>query len=228
MAAPPGQPVHMRLAHRWVGPLVARYLRVEVSGAEHVPAEGGVALAANHRSFLDHYLLAAVSPRPVRFLGKVELSRGLLGRFNLAFGMVPVKRGTADLGAIGAIARYLEEGEVVVIFPEGTRSPDGSLYRFRSGLARVTAQAGMPCVPVGLVGTAEYWPRGGRPPLRPPAQAAIKVRFGEPIAAPADDGASRRAFTHAVHASVAALCGQPLADGYAPIVRTPAAQLDLR
>jgi len=212
-------PLRMRAAHAVGRPALLAWLRAEVIGADAVPPAGGALLAANHRSFLDHYLIAAACPRPVRFLGKVELSRGAFGRFNVAMGMVPVHRGTGDFTVIETLAGLLRDGGVVVLFPEGTRSPDGALYRFRSGLSRIAALAQVPCVPLGLRGTAQVWPRGGRPRLRAPARGLVGVRFGRPVPAPADEPRARKAFTHEVHRQVAALCGQTLAEGYAPVAR---------
>ncbi|MPZ86472.1 MAG: 1-acyl-sn-glycerol-3-phosphate acyltransferase [Nitriliruptorales bacterium] len=209
-------PLAMRIAQRISGPPLRRWYRAEVTGQGAVPGGGGVLLAANHLSFLDHYLLAAASPRRMRFLGKRELAEGLFGRFNVALGMVPVDRGRADMEAIGLIVEVLRGGAAVGVFPEGSRSPTGALYRFRSGLGRVAAEAQVPCVPVGLIGTAAVWPKGGWPqPHRPPA-GTVQVHFGDVVAPPAADARSRRAFTAKVHAQVAKLSGQPLTNAFAP------------
>ena len=199
--------------------MIKTWVRAEVRGADHVPAEGGVLLAANHRSFLDHYLLAAASPRPMHFLGKQELAVGAFGRLNTLMGMVPVDRGRADMAAIETISRLLADGKVVGVFPEGTRSATGELFRFRSGMARLAAAAQVPVVPVALLGTAEYWPRGEKPPLRPATPGVVTVAFGRPFDPPAPDAKARRAFTTDVHAAVAAMTSQPLANRFADIPR---------
>ena len=206
-----------RIANRFVGPPFLNLMNTEVTGRENIPRRGGLLLAANHRSFLDHFLLAAASPRPLQFLGKSELSEGLAGRLNLFFGMVPVNRGKGDLGALDDIAALLRRGAAVAIFPEGTRSPTGELFRFRSGLPRLAATAQVPVIPVGVVGTAEVWPRGSKPHLRRPDDGVLAVRFGPVQPPPEADPRSRRAFTERLHATVAELCEQPIADRFAPI-----------
>jgi 1-acyl-sn-glycerol-3-phosphate acyltransferase len=214
-------PLAMRVAQGLSGPPLRWWYRVQITGQAEVPGSGGVLLAANHLSFLDHYLLAAASPRRMRFLGKRELAEGLFGRFNVALGMVPVDRGRADMEAIGLIVDVLKGGAAVGVFPEGSRSETGALYRFRSGLGRIAAAAQVPCVPIGLIGTAEVWPKGAWPQPHPAPAGLIQVHFGEIVGPPASDARSRRAFTAQVHDRVAALSEQPVIDGYAPISPSP-------
>jgi len=209
----------MGLAYRYVRPVVMRMLHAAITGQSSVPAAGGVLLAANHRSFLDHFLLAGACPRPMRFLGKQELSTGVAGRINMVMGMVPVSRGTGDLDALDLVAALLRAGQVVGIFPEGTRSPTGELFRFRSGMARIAASARCPIVPVGMIGTCQVWPRVARPRLRPVPPGVLHVRFGEVVGPPDPNPRSRRQVTARVHEQVAALCEQPLTRGFAPVAR---------
>lgn len=208
----------LQLVHRAVAPPLSRLLRPTVIGLERVPASGGVLLAANHVSNLDNYVLSAVCPRPVAYLGKRELARGVVGVFNTAMGMIPVDRGSGDLSALERIADRLEAGDVIALFPEGTRSPTGELFRFRSGLARIAHLAGTPVMPVGLRGTATVWPRGRRPIPRRPARGVLEVHFGELVDPPdAPGGRARRQWTDALRARVSALSGQSLADAFAPV-----------
>jgi 1-acyl-sn-glycerol-3-phosphate acyltransferase len=206
----------MTIAHRLAGPPVRRLLRPRVDGLEHVPLHGGVLLAANHVSNLDNYLLSSVCPRPAWYLGKRELARGVFGAFNVATGMVPVDRGSGGRAAIDRLVALLGDGEVVAVFPEGTRSPTGELFRFRSGVARIACAADVPVVPVGLRGTAAVWPRGHGPRLHRPAAGALEVRFGPALEPPPEGGRPRRLWTATLRARVATLSGQPTADAFAP------------
>jgi 1-acyl-sn-glycerol-3-phosphate acyltransferase len=207
----------LRVVHGVAAPPIRGLLRPAVIGVGHVPPTGGVLLAANHTSNLDNYLLSAVCPRPVSYLGKQELARGLFGAFNIAMGMVPIERGRADTAVIERVAAVLRSGDIVALFPEGTRTPTGELFRFRSGLARIAHAADVPVVPVGIRGAAAVWPRGGRPAPRRPAPGALAVHFGPPIDPPVEPrGRTRRRWTEQVRAQVAQLSGQALADAFAP------------
>lgn len=219
--APVSSPAVVERLQRAISPVLLALLRADVEGPAHVPAHGPVLIAPNHRSFLDHFAVLAAMPRPVYFLGKSELARGVSGRVNLGFGMVPIDRGAADRDALAVVGALLSRGAAVVVFPEGTRSLTGELFRFRSGIARLAAECHAPVVPVGLLGTAEVWPLGSPRPVRRPGRGTVRVRFGAPLPAPAADGAARRAFTAELWDRVAALCGQSQADRFAPIDGAP-------
>jgi 1-acyl-sn-glycerol-3-phosphate acyltransferase len=207
----------LHVVHRLAARPVARLLRPTVTGIAHLPRRGGVLLAVNHTSNLDNYLLSAVSPRPVAYVGKQELARGLFGAVNVAMGMVPIERGGADASVIEQVAGIVARGAVMALFPEGSRSPTGQLFRFRSGLARIAHAAGADVVPVGIRGAAAVWPRGGWPALRRPAPGALEVHFGAPLAPPdAPQGRARRVWTEHVRQRVAQLSGQSLADRFTP------------
>ncbi|HVM18381.1 MAG TPA: lysophospholipid acyltransferase family protein [Egibacteraceae bacterium] len=192
------------------------WLRPVVRGAEHIPTAGGVVVAPNHLSYLDIFLVAAASPRAPRFVGKSELARGWLGRLVGWLGMVPVERGHGDLRVVRDVAALLRAGALIGIFPEGTRTPDGRLYRFRSGATRAAAAAQVPLVPATITGTNAVWPKGGKVRLRRPPRGTVSITFHPPLSPPADDGPARRRFTQRLEAVVAGASDQPLADCFAP------------
>lgn len=168
-----------------LAPLARLVYRPEVDGLENVPAEGPVIIAANHRAVLDTAVISLVVRRQVRFLGKAEYftGRGVRGRLMAAFvdalGFVPVERGNAHAGlaALNAGQTVLNSGGVFAIYPEGTRSLDGRLYRGHTGVAVLALTTGAPVVPVALFGTDKLMPRGGRIPR----YAKVGVRFGTPL-----------------------------------------------
>ena len=207
----------MRWAHAMVSPVVVGRLRAGVDGLGLIPGSGPAILASNHVSNLDNYLIMSAAPRPLHFLGKAELAKGPMGRLNTSLGMVPIDRGARDAGALDALIALLREGELVALFPEGTRSPTGELHRFRSGMARIAAAAQAPVVPVAVIGTDVVWPRDDRPRFRRPARGVVGVRFGAPLDPPADTPRERRVFTAGVRAAVAELSGRPTVSRYAPV-----------
>jgi 1-acyl-sn-glycerol-3-phosphate acyltransferase len=168
-----------------LAPLARLVYRPEVDGLENVPTTGPVIIAANHRAVLDTAVISLVVRRQVRFLGKAEYftGRGVRGRLMAAFvdalGFVPVERGNAHAGlaALNAGQTVLNSGGVFAIYPEGTRSLDGRLYRGHTGVAVLALTTGAPVVPVALFGTDKLMPRGGRIPR----YAKVGVRFGTPL-----------------------------------------------
>ncbi|MFC7344025.1 lysophospholipid acyltransferase family protein [Saccharopolyspora griseoalba] len=173
------------VSKRTLGALARAVYRPEVIDADKVPAEGPVILAPNHLAVLDSFIVPLVLPRPVSFLAKAEYfsgtgARGALTRWLFSsLGAIPVERGRgrAAMEAIGTAEEVLRNGGAFGIHPEGTRSPDGKLYRGRTGVARLTLATGAPVVPVALTGTDKLQPRGTKIP-RP---APVTVRFGDPL-----------------------------------------------
>lgn len=212
-----------RLLHAVVPPLLRAVWRPTVTGAENVPRTGGVILASNHLSFADSIVIPSVSPRPVHFLAKSDYftGTGLKGAAQKAWfeglGMLPVDRDDpqAALGSLEVALEVLGKGEAFGIYPEGTRSRDGRLYRGRTGVAHLALTAGVPVVPVGLRGTAELQPVGSSLPRL----AKVTVAFGQPIqVAGRFDGVplgkARRVITDEVMAAIAVLSGQEAAGVY--------------
>jgi len=144
-----------------LAPALRAVYRPAVTGSEHVPATGPVIFAANHQSFSDEFFLPLGARRQVFYFAKAEYftAPGVRGKVMAAFfhgmGQVPVERGDTRSAAavIDVGLDVLAEGRALGIFPEGTRSPDGRLYKFRTGVARIAIRSGAPVVPVGLVGT---------------------------------------------------------------------------
>lgn len=193
------------------------WLDVEIDGADNVPPSGPVVLAANHLSFLDSLLLMYSLPRPVFFLGKAEyLSGRVTRRLFPAAGMIPVDRTGRGLArSLDQAAQRLAGGDIIGIFPEGTRSRDGLLHRGHPGVAHLALRAGAPVVPVGIVGTDLAQPPGTRLPRR---GSRIRLRFGAPIG-PGPYGGSRQKqrLTDDVMRSIAALSGQVYRHEFAPL-----------
>lgn len=197
--------------------------RPAVTGTENVPAEGAVLLAANHLSFLDSIVIPSVLERRVTFLAKSDYFEGpglrgaIVRTWFESNGAVPVARtGETDdtQAALRASLAVLEQGWALGIYPEGTRSRDGRLYRGRTGVAWLALKAGCPVVPVGLVGTQGVLPVGSRLP-RP---HRISVGFGRPLL-PADyagrtGSQARRALTDDLMDAIGTITGQVRADEY--------------
>ncbi|ROR82282.1 1-acyl-sn-glycerol-3-phosphate acyltransferase [Plantibacter flavus] len=196
--------------------------RPKIIGRKNVPKRGPVILASNHLSFIDSIAIPISAPRRVQFLAKSDYftGRGLKGwvsrTFFTSIGAVGVERGVGQAAqeALDQGRRILESGEAFAIYPEGTRSLDGRLYRGRTGVAWLALTTGATVVPVGLIGTDDLMPVGTTIPKFKP----VTVIFGEPIDVshhgPATSGRARRKATDEIMAAIHALTGQELANAY--------------
>ncbi len=212
---------------KWtVGNLMNMGFSPRVEGRENVPTKGGVILAANHLSVADQIFLGSVLGRQVRFWAKEDYFHmpGVKGKLMAGLmhglGTIPVHRegGRAALHALDAAVPVLRSGGLVGIFPEGTRSLDGRLYRGRTGVARLAMEARVPVVPVGFIGTNKVQPKGHTMPrLSMRKQGNVTVRFG-PImdfTGRGDDMSSMRAITDEIMKEIQKLSGQEYTGRYA-------------
>jgi 1-acyl-sn-glycerol-3-phosphate acyltransferase len=194
--------------------------RVKVTGRQNVPKRGPVILAPNHVSFCDSLFLPVAMRRKVTFVAKAEyFDSWRTAWFFRAAGQIPMRRdgGSASERALAAARDVLRSGMVLGIYPEGTRSPDGRLYRGHTGVARLALECGVPVVPVGIVGTPEVQPRGSML-LRPFRR--VEIRIGAPLdlqrfAGSGDDPLALRALTDEVMFAIKELSGQEYVDRYA-------------
>jgi glycerol-3-phosphate dehydrogenase (NAD(P)+) len=162
-----------------IQPFFHLYFRMSRVGREHVPQEGPVIIAANHRSFLDPFVIGTLVRRPVYFVAKKELfRRPLIAWFLNSLGAFPIDRGNADGDAMATAREILEHGGVVVIFPEGTRTRPGTLGKPKRGVGRLALETGAPVVPVAVIGT-ETIRKGWR--IRP---HKVRIRVGGPLRFP--------------------------------------------
>ncbi|GAA2174952.1 lysophospholipid acyltransferase family protein [Agrococcus versicolor] len=173
------------LKHWIVGPYVLTVFRPWIKGAEGIPATGPVIIAGNHLSFIDSVLMPLILRRRIYFLAKSDYftGRGLKGLlvrwFFQASGQLPIDRsgGKASEASLEAGLRVLARGDVLGIYPEGTRSPDGKLYRGRTGVARMVLEGQAPVVPCVMIGTEKIMPTG----RIVPKVGRVGIVFGEPL-----------------------------------------------
>ena len=207
-----------------VGPWLRIIFRPWVEGLENVPATGPAILASNHMSFSDSFFLPLVVPRRVTFIAKAEYftGRGVKGRLSAGFfravGQIPVDRsgGRASEAALRSGLKILQRGELFGIYPEGTRSPDGRLYRGRTGVARLALEAGVSVIPCAMIDTDKLQPPGRLLPrlIRP------GVRIGKPLdfsryEGMAGDRFVLRSMTDEIMYELMMLSGQEYVDMYA-------------
>src|SRR3954470_2447307 len=146
-----------------LSPILRFFFRIRVEGLEHVPTDGSAILASNHVSFSDSIFLPMVLKRRVTFVAKAEYFEDKkTAWFFRAVGQIPIKRegGNASERALASARDVLAAGQLFGIYPEGTRSPDGRLYRGKTGVARLALQTGAPVLPVAMIGTREAQPIG--------------------------------------------------------------------
>jgi 1-acyl-sn-glycerol-3-phosphate acyltransferase len=201
-------------------PILRFFYRVQVEGLEHLPADGPVILASNHVSFCDSIFLPMVLERRVTFVAKAEYFEDRkTAWFFRAVGQIPIRRdgGSASAGALAAARGVLDSGGVFGIYPEGTRSPDGRLYRGHTGVARLAIQCQAPVVPVAMIGTREAQPIGQ---VMPNLFVPITIRLGRPLTyerlyGQVDDRLALRDITDEVMYELRELSGQEYVPSYA-------------
>jgi 1-acyl-sn-glycerol-3-phosphate acyltransferase len=212
------------LKYVFLGPLLRLVYRPKARGLENIPAEGPVILAANHVSFVDSLFIPLMVKRRVVFLGKADYFTSAKTRwFFKSVNMIPVKRegGTAGEAAIQAGVRELKRGQVVGIYPEGTRSPDGRLYRGKTGVARMAVLAECPVIPVAVHGTRDIQPPEKRVPG---VRGRVEVVYGPPLRFDRFRGKDRdrfvlRSVTDEIMYEIMMLSGQEYVDEYASKVK---------
>ncbi|MDR6864553.1 lysophospholipid acyltransferase family protein [Phycicoccus sp. 3266] len=207
-----------------LGPLLKLLFRPWVEGEENIPDEGAAIFASNHLSFSDSIFLPLMVPRRMTFLAKSDYftGRGIKGRLTAAFfkgvGQLPIDRsgGRAGEAALRQGLKVLRRGELLGIYPEGTRSPDGRLYRGRTGVARMALEAGVPVLPVAMIGTDKAQPTG----KKVPRLMRIGIKIGTPLdfsryEGMEDDRFVLRSVTDEIMYELMLLSGQEYVDMYA-------------
>ncbi|MBL3683841.1 lysophospholipid acyltransferase family protein [Leucobacter aridicollis] len=214
--------------HLIVGPFLKAVYRPWVEGAENIPATGPVILVGNHLSVIDSFFLPIMIERRVYFLAKSEYFTGkglkgwLVKTFMLGVGQLPIDRsgGKASEASLNTALKVLDRGDVLGIYPEGTRSPDARLYRGRTGVARMVLESGVPVVPVVMIDTEKAMPIGAKfPKIR-----RIGTVIGQPLDFSRFEGMSAdrfvlRSVTDEITLAIQELSGQEYVDVYASSVR---------
>ena len=211
-----------------LGPLLRLFFRPRIEGLDNVPAEGPAIVAGNHLSFSDHFLMPAMLKRRITFLAKKEYftGPGVKGRLTAAFfrsaGQIPVDRTGKEAGqaAIREGLGVLSKGELLGIYPEGTRSHDGRLYKGKVGVAVMALKAQVPVIPCAMIGTFEAQPPGKVIPNIHP----VVIRFGKPLdfsryAGMENERAILRAVTDEIMYAILSLSEQEYVDEYAAVAK---------
>jgi len=217
-------------------PILKTLFRPWVEGGENIPAEGGAILASNHLSFSDSIFLPLVISRRLTFLAKADYftGKGVKGKLTKGFfagvGQVPIDRsgGAASGAALRTAKRILAEGNLLGLYPEGTRSPDGRLYRGKTGVARMALEAGVPVIPVAMINTDVVQPTG----QKIPTLGRVGVRVGRPLdfsryAGMEDDRFVLRSITDEIMYELMLLSEQEYVDTYATKAKADLAEESL-
>jgi 1-acyl-sn-glycerol-3-phosphate acyltransferase len=219
-----------RLVKAVLGPLLRILFKIRVEGIDNVPANGAVILASNHLSFSDSIFLPLVLKRRVTFVAKAEyFEQRKTAWFFRAMGQIPVKRGggPASLRALESAKEVLDAGGLFAIYPEGTRSPDGRLYKGRTGVARLALDANVPVIAVAMIGTREAQPIGQ---VKPNFFSPITIKFSRPMRfdrylTRRDDPLALRSITDEIMFELAQMSGQTYVNEYAPKKQADPAEL---
>jgi 1-acyl-sn-glycerol-3-phosphate acyltransferase len=220
--------------HVLIGPWLKLLFRLSVEGEENLPETGPAILAGNHLSFADSLFMPLLVRRKVTFLAKQEYftGRGLKGRlkrwFFSAAGQVPIDRssGSAAKDALETGKKVLHRGDLLGIYPEGTRSPDGRLYRGKTGVARMSLETGAPVITAVVIGTDRAWPTGTKVPK---FGSRIHVVFGKPLDFSRFEGLTgdrfvERSMTDEIMYELMEISGQEYVDVYAAKVKSALAK----
>ena len=219
-----------RSLKRVLPPVANPYFHVDAQGLEHIPSTEPAILACNHLSFIDSILLPLNVPRPVYFLGKADYWDSWRTRwFFQGTGVVPIHRGGGEQSenSLKTGVEILRSGELLGIYPEGTRSPDGRLYRGKTGPARIALEADVPIIPCAVIGTNEAMPTGTYRPRR----SQVTVRYGEPLdlsryREARSDPFVLRSATDELMYEIMMLSGQEYVDEYASKVKSGDVSVD--
>ena len=201
-------------------PIFRFFWRVRVEGADQIPTDGSAILASNHLAVLDSFFLPMVVRRRITFVAKAEYFEDpKTAWFFRAVGQIPIKRGggTASQAALDTAKEVLQGGDLFGIYPEGTRSPDGRLYKGRTGVARLALDTGSPVVPVAMIGTREVNPIGA---AKPNVFLPVTIRIGKPLRFDryqdrAGDPLVLRQITDEIMFELRSLSGQEYVNAYA-------------
>jgi 1-acyl-sn-glycerol-3-phosphate acyltransferase len=217
------------LARAVLGPLVRLIYQPWITGAENIPAKGAAILASNHLAVFDSVFVPVLIPRRVFYIAKSDYftGRGLKGRLTAGFmkgiGMIPVDRsgGRAAASALEQGEKVLKKGHLFGIYPEGTRSPDGRLYRGKTGVARLALQTEAPVIPIAMIGSNLAQPAGKRLPKK---RVRVGIVVGEPIDLTRYQGLSSdrfvlREITDQIMFEIMKLSGQEYVDVYAATMK---------